>query len=367
MGSGHQQIIHGEALTSLRGLADNSVDGVITDPPYGLTDLTRSKVERALSAWLAGDRQFVPDGRGMMSRRWDRFVPPPAVWEETMRVLKPGGFLLVFAAARTQDLMGMSMRLAGFDTRDVLTWLRGGTFAKTPYTLRPGYEPVLMTQKPCEGTIASNIETWGTGGLNIDGCRVPFASESDETESKGKNQHGEYGTLGGANRVYGTYARTARSNYDAPGRWPANAVLDDESAAHLDSLSPSSVSRKSAPRQGAAGNGWRTKATGAEYDDAGGPSRFFPRMHYSGRAPAKERPVGPDGTRHDTVKPLSVVRWLVRLAVPPGGVVLDMFAGSGTTAEAALLEGRGFIVVEREGAFIPLIEQRVVRSEPRSA
>lgn len=121
-----------DALTVLRTMLDSSVDAVVTDPPYGLADLPARKVASALSAWLGGDREHIPDGPGgFMGRAWDRFVPPPAVWDECLRVLKPGGHMLVFAGSRTADLMGMSIRLAGFEIRDTITWLYSAGFPKS--------------------------------------------------------------------------------------------------------------------------------------------------------------------------------------------------------------------------------------------
>jgi DNA modification methylase len=359
----------GDAIDVLRGLPENSVDSICTDPPYGLADLPVKKVTAALTQWMTGDRAFIPGGQGFMGAAWDRFVPPPALWDEVYRVLKPGGYLLSFAGTRTQDLMGMSIRLAGFKIKDQLQWLRADSFAKTKHALKPGYEPIIMAQKPLDGTIAHNIEVWGTGGLNIDAVRTAFRNEADERESKDKNKHGEYGTGQGGNTVFGDYSMIApRKDYDAPGRWPTNILLDETTARQIDAASPSSKSRKSAPRSAENGDGWRMTATGAEYDDEGGPSRFYPVFEedaapffYAGRATAKERPVV-DGVGHTTVKPLSVMSWGIRLITPAGGIVLDPFAGSGTTGEAARLGGFRSILVEAHEPHLPLIVQRMERS-----
>lgn len=343
-------------------MPDNSVDSVVTDPPYGLTGLSRKKVEKTLGAWLCGDREFIPGGAGFMNQAWDRFVPPPALWDEALRVLKPGGFLLSFSGARTLDLMTFSIRLAGFDVRDPLMWARSDVFAKTKHALSPGYEPLVFAQKPCEGTIAQNIDRWGTGGLNIDACRTPYRNAADEAETKTKNAHGKFGTLNGGNAVYGTYAATERADYNPPGRLPKTLILDDGAAELMDEMNPVTRSRQGKPRTATAGEGWGMTATGAEHDDVGGPSRFFPSFHYAGRAPAKERPVGEDGTKHPTVKPVSLMEWAVELVTPAGGKVLDMFGGSGTTAEAAIARGRDYLLIEGQEKFIPLIEQRIARA-----
>ena len=121
----------GDCLDVLASLPDASVAAVVTDPPYGLADHPVKRIEQALTAWLTGDRAHVPDGRGFMGREWDKFVPPPAAWDECYRVLKPGGHLLAFAAPRTYDLMGISIRLAGFDVFDSIDWINGQGFPKS--------------------------------------------------------------------------------------------------------------------------------------------------------------------------------------------------------------------------------------------
>lgn len=371
------RIIHADALDAFRELPDNSVDAIVTDPPYGLTEVTVKKLTEAIQRWTSGDRAFIPGGRGFMSHAWDRFVPPPALWDEAFRVLKPGGFLVSFAGARTVDLMGLSIRLAGFRVRDIAAWIRSDSFAKTPQSLKPGHEPIVMAQKPLDGTVQQNIDTWGTGGLNIEESRTPYVSPADEAESKNKNRHGDFGTRHGGNEVFGDYGDGLRENYNPPGRWPSNTLLSADTADALDSSYPATKSRKGKPRAASeSGDGWGMRATGAEHNDSGGPSRFFPRIDetldeldlhgqrfaYAGRAPVRERPVAADGTKHQTVKPLSVMRWLVALITPEGGLVLDPFAGSGTTLEAALLTGRDSIGFESHEPFIELIEQRIARS-----
>ena len=125
-------IIHGDCLEELKKLEDNSIDAVVCDPPYGLSNTKPAQVADVLKAWVTGDTVSVPAKRGgFMGADWDSFVPPPAVWEECMRVLKPGGHMAVFAGARTQDLMGLSIRLAGFEIRDTLGWIYGSGFPKS--------------------------------------------------------------------------------------------------------------------------------------------------------------------------------------------------------------------------------------------
>lgn len=125
------RILVGSCLDRLKELPDNSIDAVVTDPPYGLANTTPQQVADTLVKWATGERDFIPEGHGFMGKRWDAFVPPPAVWDEVKRVLKPGGHVLAFAGSRTGDLMSMGLRLAGFDIRDTITWHYGSGFPKS--------------------------------------------------------------------------------------------------------------------------------------------------------------------------------------------------------------------------------------------
>lgn len=133
-------LLRGECLPALRAMPDASVSCVVTDPPYGLSDVKSAEVVQAITAWASGDRERVPNGRGFMGHDWDKFVPPPAVWDECLRVLKPGGYMAVFAGARTADLMGLSIRLAGFEIRDTITWMYGCLTADTEVLTEQGWK-----------------------------------------------------------------------------------------------------------------------------------------------------------------------------------------------------------------------------------
>ena len=218
--------------------------------------------------------------------------------------------------------------------------------------LKPAFEPIVVARKPLSGTVAGNVLAHGTGALNIDACRV----ESSETwigSNEASTSANGYGP-GDTDGWQGHW--TKRSQSHASGRWPANVVLDEDQAAALDQQSGEPLSRIGKPRSADSGDGWGMTATGAEYDDLGGASRFF----YVAKADASERPkVG--GVAHPTVKPLALMRWLVRLVTPPGGVVLEPFAGSGTTVEACLLEGFRCVAIEKGDEYLPLIEARIHR------
>lgn len=476
-------LLRGDALTQLARIPDDSIDAVVTDPPYGLANTDPAHVVEALTRWASGDRGFIPEGRGFMGKAWDAFVPPPAVWDECMRVLKPGGHLLAFAGSRTFDLMTLSVRFAGFDIRDSIAWLYGSGFPKsmdvskaidkmngshtafrefaraysaavsasplthaevdrrlgikssssywaredhrggmpprhhweavralinvpthlvtlyveaeradrevaapgsnaifqptqrvvnagTPQTdaarewdgwgtaLKPAFEPIVVARKPFSGTVAANVLEHGTGALNIDATRIHAADSGAKAYSVKRMATGA-----DQNRDGRTHQDDVKFEGETKsGRWPANVMLDESQAAELDRQTGTLTSGRMAAgtsrstRQGAA-FGAMPAETGAEtYGDSGGASRFF----YVAKAPKSERPVV-DGVAHPTVKPLTLMRQLVRLVTPPGGVVLDPFAGSGTTLEATYVEGFESIGVELTPDYWPLIEARIAR------
>ena len=225
--------------------------------------------------------------------------------------------------------------------------------------LKPAIEPIILAQKPLDGTVASNVLAHGVGGLNIDACRVagkPWKSHMATGLAETK-----YFTEGEAKVI-------EKAPHDA-GRFPANVLLDEHAAKEMD--------KQSGNRRGFAGGGdtpgevgndvygkgWKRNENPQYYSDEGGASRFFPVFKYQAKAPKKERPVieREDGSKiqHPTVKPLTLLEWLVELITPPGGVVLDPFAGSGTTLQAALNKGFTPIGIEQDADYIKLIEKRL--------
>ena len=232
-------------------------------------------------------------------------------------------------------------------TPDAARWSGWGT------ALKPAFEPVVVARKPLMGTVAANVLEHGVGGLNIDGCRV--GTKGGGNSCRG----GDACECSTKNAIYGATKHPERD--ESPmGRWPANVVLDEDQADALDrqsgwSKTPSKVTR--GPDRNPSSYGLRTTAEEAAcYGDSGGASRFF----YVAKAPARERPKD-GGIAHPTVKPLTLMRWLCRLVTPPGGTVLEPFAGSGTTIEAALMEGFHVVAIEREDDYLPLIAARLER------
>lgn len=289
----------GDCLDVLRGLDDNSVDAVVTDPPYGLSNTKPSQVADVLAAWVQGDTEAVPAKRGgFMGKDWDSFIPPPAVWAECLRVLKPGGHMLVFAGARTQDLMGLSIRLAGFELRDTLGWIYGSGFPKsmdvskaidkaagaerrvvghavygeghvqrssesigyhgsdpamdtrpltTPATpeaqrwsgwgtaLKPAIEPIILARKPLDGTVAANVLAHGVGGLNIDASRV--GTSGGGTHCNNRDADGKCLGHGDAGKSQSVATFHADESAEPAGRFPANVLLDEHAAKEMDEQS----------------------------------------------------------------------------------------------------------------------------------
>ena len=443
-------IHHGDCIETMNAMPPESVDAIVTDPPYGL---------------------------GFMGKKWDS-LPPSLEWAEACyRVLKPGGHIAAFGGTRTWHRLAVAIEDAGFEMRDSLAWLYGSGFPKShdvgkaidklagaerevigskitgnakqptsrtgefadgkhggqqvvditaPATpgavqwdgwgtaLKPAFEPIVLARKPlAEKTVARNVLAHGTGAINIDGCRI---ATDDNLNGGGYSDTTTTGTflLDGAGSVdelralaaagektpngrdaQATLARALTSKervgeYVQPsGRWPANVLLDHHAAAWVDEQSGFSVSKR-AERGASSGilrldgchtvdelralaeagektpTGRDARKTLARYvasedgpsghTDSGGASRFF----YTAKAPKRERP-NVDGVQHPTVKPLKIMQWLIRLVTPPGGAVLDPFAGSGATIEAALIEGFNPIGIEMEADYLPLIQHRIDR------
>ena len=349
------RLLLGDCLDKLKDLDDNSVDSIVTDPPYGLS---------------------------FMGKKWDYDVPSVEIWEECMRVLKPGGHVLSFAGSRTYHRMAVRIEDAGFEIRDQIMWIYGSGFPKSMNighkiddmkgwgtALKPAHEPIVMARKPlAENTVAQNVLEWGTGGINIDGCRVEFVSDADRAESTGKNQHADFGSTMGTNEIYGDYSMLEPQNYNPPGRFPANVILDEEAGKLLDEQTDSDVggasrffycpkTSKSDRNEGLSefvGKSVGThNANSADLENYGGSSLGGASLK------GEHKPPQPKQNFHPTVKPTDLMGYLIRLVTPKGGVVLDPFMGSGSTGKAAVREGMGFVGIERESEYFDIAEARI--------
>lgn len=378
----------GDCREVMAGLAENSVDSCVTDPPYHLLSTVKRFAKSGGSDRIHnGDDQYGRLSRGFMGKSWDGgdVAFKPETWAAVLRVLKPGAYLVAFGAPKNSHRLACAIEDAGFEIRDTLMWLfgsgfpkshsvskgidrtmgaeprivgsrvaddiRGGNFvnqeSKTHViditepssdearlwsgwgtALKPAFEPIIVARKPLARglTVAENVLAFGTGAINIDGCRVEGAAEpfGDPTAADG----------------YRLHKRSEDWTPNKSGRWPAN-IVHDGSEEVVGAFPDTAPSKSGEPRTGKNGNGWGLTATGSEYDDNGGSAaRFF----YSAKADSDDRL----GSKHPTVKPLDLMRWLCRLITPPGGLVLDPFAGTGTTGEAAFYEGFRAALIERE-------------------
>lgn len=476
----------GDCLNTLRGMPDNSIDAIVTDPPYGLGK--EPDALAMLQDWLAEGHHDVK-GRGFMGKEWDAFVPQPVLWRECLRVLKPGGHLLAFGGSRTFDLVCLGLRIAGFEMRDTLMWVYGQGFPKSldvskaidaaagaerevvgykrqgpksmfdggsqrptslpakhwsgfGTALKPAHEPICLARKPlgdvlnselwpilgidywstsddvvagnpglrvvCQSplreglpfrkmtyntetgavvkveelrpyrpwstnAVAANVLRWGTGALNIDGCRI---------------KTGEVTGWGGVGSC--VFSGGLDKNQEArptDGRWPANLCHDGSD--EVVGLFPNSTAGSDTGLRGIGGI-WSPSSgipCGIQHGETGSAARFFycakaskadrneglEAMPVRSAAERVNRTEGSDGmgspragagrtsgasNHHATVKPTALMRWLVRLVTPPGGVVLDPFTGSGSTGKAAILEGFRFIGCEMEAEYIAIAEAR---------
>jgi hypothetical protein len=215
--------------------------------------------------------------------------------------------------------------------------------------LKPAWEPCVVFRKPLVGTVAANVQQHGTGALNIDGCRIG----TDVITSSGNT---------GMDKRRFAHGTRPRAYDAAQGRWPANVTFDEEAAAMLDAQSGERKSPATYTRGVHAEGEWlHAKPAGSEqpgYGDTGGASRFF----YTAKASRADRNAGGMAENtHPTVKPTDLMRWLVRLVTPPGGVVLDPFAGSGSTLVASRAEGVRAVGIEREDEYARIIADRLAQ------
>ena len=319
---------HGDCLDVMAALPEAIAAAVITDPPYGLS---------------------------FMGKAWDHAVPGAPFWEAALRVAKPGAHLVAFGGTRTYHRLTCAIEDAGWEIRDCIMWLYGTGFPKSHNgahggtALKPGWEPVIVARKKLDGTVAESFAKWGTGGVDVDAGRV-----AGPPSTGGATRATALGVMNddGWNPKPGAIDRTMAS-----GRWPANVILDEEAGAMLDEQSGKMKPGEMPAKR--AGIGFKGQSAGTTGErivlDSGGASRFF----YCAKASPRERGEGND---HPTVKPLSLMRYLVRLFAPSGGVVLDPFAGSGSTGVAALQEGRSFIGIERDAHNVEIARRRLAEA-----
>jgi DNA modification methylase len=417
------KIINADCLEAMRSMEDNSIDSIVTDPPYGLC---------------------------FMGKKWDYDVPSVEVWKECLRILKPGGHLLAFAGTRTQHRMAVRIEDAGFEIRDMIAWVYGSGFPKSlnigkavdklqgndrevvgeykvssdfnehkgsmmsvensgeknkstilEFTkgksewegwgtaLKPALEPITVARKPIQGTVADNVLNHGTGGINIDACRVGKDKRIQLSGQAMKPGKSTFVGLHQSERPIG-YLQTVQ------GRFPANFIHDgsDEVLQMFPSANKNGkLTIGGTPRKNGGhilnGSPDRTNSI-MSFGDSGTAARFF----YCAKASKSERDFGlndlkinqttgggggigdylndvnsasgkygsekaPAKNNHPTVKPISLMRYLCRLVTPLTGIILDPFMGSGTTLLAAYDEGFNCIGIEKDSQYAKIAEARL--------
>lgn len=353
----------GDCLEVLASMPENSVDSAVMDPPYHLTAIVdRFGKEGSAEVKPGATGAYARASAGFMGKQWDGgdIAFQVATWEAVKRVLKPGGYLLAFASTRGFWRMAVAIEDAGFITHPLIAWVFGSGFPKATrlkadgydgwryggQALKPAIEPIYMGQKPfSEKTGTANVLVHGTGAVNIDGCRVEGA-KPDTTRGASSKASSMVGVLGAQGRILD----------DGRGRWPAN-LIHDGSAEVIEAFPEAPGQQRASSdtdrSQGVCYGAIKVNGT-QDYqprDEGGSAARFF----YSAKADADDR----IGSKHPTVKPVDLMRYLVRLVTPPGGTVLDCFAGTGTTGEAAWREGFKAILIEREPEYQQDIAERM--------
>jgi len=384
-------IYHGDCLEYLESLPENSVDAIVTDPPYGLSPDGKART------W---DDLKEKRGRGgFMGRAWDSAVPGVTWARACLRVLKPGGHLIAFASTRTIHRLTVSVEDAGFEIRDQISWIQYQGFPKSldcskaidqhhgaerevvgqhagvpgmkkdagwndgpwlrgevgsitaPATadakkwegwgtaLKPSQEPAILARKPLEGTVAENVLKWGVGGLNVDACRYAYG---DPAWPGSKEEIGDRASGGWNDSFVNGSSKKRVETLDPGGRWPANIYQCPKA-----SRSEREAGCEDLPGRSGAAAVERKEGSAGLNNPRAGAGRTAESVCNS----------------HPTVKPIELMRWLVRLVTPEGGTVLDPFTGSGTTGIAAVLEGRDFLGAEMndtaEEPFVSIATARI--------
>ena len=406
-------IINDDCIKHLKTLKDNTFDSCVTDPPYHLASIVKrfgpgQKPINNHDTKIGRDGPFHKIARGFMGQTWDGgdIAFNTKLWKQVYRVLKPGAHVLSFAAPRNYHRMAVAIEDSGFEIRDQIMWLYGSGFPKSHNigkfvdkikgnkrvktgqvkthkqkgiavaekrgeilagshgrdvkeeltignsewegwgtALKPAHEPIVVARKPIEGSNVKNVLKYGTGAINIDECRV----DGDKPKKWTKPRGGIWKT-----------DKNAKADLvdNEKGRFPAN-VIHDGSEEVLDEF------EKYGDTKSTGGGGdktfWYDKKVGTTttkeypklvgYGDVGSPAKFF----YSPKASKKEK----GDTEHPTVKPVELMKYLVRLVTRKEGIVLDPFAGTGTTGEAALLQNRKYYMIEKNKKYFKDIEKRV--------
>lgn len=403
------KLLCGDNRIELKNIEDNSVDSIVTDPPYALVGGSRNGSPQPGGTSTPYGRSGPSKKKGFMGKEWDGKLPDVSLWKEVLRVAKPGAFMVAFGGTRTYHRLTCTIEDAGWEIRDCLMWVYGSGFPKSHNigkavdklqgnervkgalkfkggtqlgvindddwkpkdvyedignsewegwgtALKPAFEPIILAQKPREGTFANNILKYGCGALNIDGCRVAIDPVSDASQLRTMNRSQKQDKNGwGMNQNEGDSPQVVSTK----GRWPANFIHDgSEEVLELFPISNSSRANGNPnnPKRGKNHNptsyGKGNNQITIDHRDSGSVARFF----YCAKASKSERG---EGNNHPTVKPIKLIKYLCTLITPPNGIILDPFMGSNTTGKAAKELGFNFIGIELEEQYFEIAKERI--------
>lgn len=300
------QVINGNNIEVLKTFPDNHFDSIVTDPPYGID---------------------------FLGKDWDANTGALETYQECLRVLKPGGHILAFSAARTYHHLAITLEQAGFEIRDQIMWIYSSGFPKSQdvgkkldkkniindflgwgNALKPAHEPICMARKPMKSSILQNVQDWGTGAINIDACRIDWEPGEQEKDQAWREKYYAKNTGGPTFSEDNIYEQRIKKAdvVDAPiGRFPANVIGEIE-----------------------------------------GYQKFF----YCPKVNRKERG---EYNNHPTVKPVELMKYLVKLVTPKGGTVLDPFNGSGSTGMACVELGFNYVGIDLDNNYVDISVKRI--------
>ena len=379
----------GDNRISLQRLIDDGVrvHSVVTDPPYGLVSVQKrfGKEGSAAARTEGNDGSFARLSGGFMGKAWDGtgIERNPDFWKLIYDILLPGGYVFAFSGSRTGHWQACAMETAGFVMHPMHGWAFGSGFPKAKnirdlpewegwaygtQTQKPALEPIYLGQKPfSEKTGAANLLKHGVGAVNVDGCRVPINPEADASQLRTMQRGQRTDDLNGQEWGMSKGGADAPQVVRAEGRHPANLILDG--SPEVVAMFPDSKGQqgdlKGHDKKRQSPNGvFGEMGAAADHqarNDSGSAARFFHQftpdadpLFYHPKAGKLDRA----GSKHPTVKPIALMQYLIRHITPPGGIVLDPFAGSGTTAEAARREGFDVILMEAEQEYVDFLNQR---------
>ena len=333
------KILQGDNRETLKTIPDNSIDAIVTDPPYGID---------------------------FLGKAWDANTGALETYQECLRVLKPGGHILAFSAARTYHYLAVTLEQAGFEIRDQIMWIYSSGFPKAQAvkgfegwktSLKPAHEPIALARKPTKTSIKANMEKWAVGALNIDATRIPYENQKDIDTylnnkrgpmERGNDEDGKNIRMFNGETGFKAVKREVTVEQDLPelGRFPSNVIGEIEADYQKYFYCPK-VSR-------------RERHIGHETPPAmfGGVQGCYDENgeRYAVGLDARK---GNVGNNHPTVKPIELMKYLIKLVTPPGGIVLDPFNGSGSTGCAAVALGHEYIGCELDPAYVEISKRRI--------